>query len=142
MTYMWVACLSIAEALDASMRGNGDSVAMSQSAYHVTGFASASDSSSDISSPNASQSPARFPVDTNGMKSASAKTRHGMIRMNSSPQPEDRNSFYENLQQISPTGKPPKVYASVAEMKKAKVCEMHLKSIAYCLLLSMGICNL
>ena len=114
---------SILDSIDASMNGtNGDP--MSQSAYGVAGSANATtrsllghgysyspSDSSDMESPNAGS-----PL--NGMKMASIKARPSCRRMMG----DTTNEVTHVVTDVSKSGKKqPKVYASVSEMKKAKV---------------------
>ncbi|KAB7498007.1 hypothetical protein Anas_00077 [Armadillidium nasatum] len=113
-----VAGLHDFEAFD-NLHVTKEPVSMSRSAYYVSGFASTSDdSSTELSSPNANGGVGFSTSLSNGMKIATVHPRVVSTRsMTSSSQGAESNSFEARF---SPTGKPPKVYASVAEMKKAK----------------------
>ncbi|RXG57432.1 hypothetical protein Avbf_05599 [Armadillidium vulgare] len=115
-----VAGLHDFEALD-NMHVTKEPVSMSRSAYYVSGFASTSDdSSTELSSPNANGGVGFSTSLSNGMKIATVHPRVVSTRSMSSSQGAESNPFEAPLR-FSPTGKPPKVYASVAEMKKAKI---------------------
>lgn len=96
------------------MRGTKEPVTMSRSAYHVSGYTSTSDDSSEMSSPNTGDGSSHSSV----IKVATANSRPFTNRM---PASRGQENTSETPVHLSPTGKPPKVYASVAEMKKAKV---------------------
>lgn len=107
------------EALDASMRENGDVMSRSAGEHYGVGL---------YGSPQGTPSMGT-PVGTPpGPKTASIKARPSSKRMTAA---EVEDLFQHSSPPTSPSSRQPRVYASVAEMKKAKVglvllCELHL----------------
>lgn len=105
-----IAALCPLEALDASMRENGDVMSRSAGEHYGVGL---------YGSPQGTPSMGT-PVGTPpGPKVASIKARPSSKRMTAA---EVEDLFqHSSSPPTSPSSRPPRVYASVAEMKKAKV---------------------
>lgn len=119
-----IAALCPLEALDASMRENGDVMSRSAGEHYGVGL---------YGSPQGTPSMGT-PVGTPpGPKVASIKARPSSKRMTAA---EVEDLFqHSSSPPTSPSSRPPRVYASVAEMKKAKVgpvllCEHNLPNLS------------
>ena len=110
------AALCPLEALDASMRENGDLMSRSAGEHYGVGL---------YGSPQGTPSMGT-PVGTPpGPKVASIKARPSSKRMTAA-EVEDLLQHGTTSPPTSPSSRPPQVYASVAEMKKAKVSDVVL----------------
>lgn len=110
------AALCPLEALDASMRENGDLMSRSAGEHYGVGL---------YGSPQGTPSTGT-PVGTPpGPKVASIKARPSSKRMTAA-EVEDLLQHGTSSPPTSPTSRQPQVYASVAEMKKAKVGDARL----------------